>query len=74
MLSNDIGINAGLIWQLLSEKGRLSFTEIEELTGYKSIFIALALGWLARESKIVFISKNDTVYIELSPSVSEMYY
>jgi hypothetical protein len=73
MLKKDIGINAGTIWQYLSEKGRLSIKEIEELTNYKESFILLALGWLSRENKIKF-SNDNNMYIELNTNPSEIYY
>ncbi|NDV93337.1 hypothetical protein D0T84_00185 [Dysgonomonas sp. 521] len=74
MLKKDIGINAGAIWRYLSEKGRLSIKEIEELTNYKDSFILLALGWLSRENKIKFSNDNDNLYVELISDPSEIYY
>jgi hypothetical protein len=49
MLKHDIGINAGVIWNLLNEKGALTERKIGELTGLKEVMITMALGWLARE-------------------------
>ena len=74
MLKNDIGINAGVIWQLLSNEGALSIRQIGELTSYNDKIIYLALGWLSRENKILFIYKNEILYLELNNSTSEMYY
>lgn len=74
MYKNDIGINAGVIWRLLSEKRTLSLREIGELTNYKDSFIALSLGWLARENKIIFKEIGETVFIELYEISPEMYY
>lgn len=74
MLKNDIGINAGVIWQLLSNEGALSITQIGEFTGYNEKNIYLALGWLFRENKIRFIYRNEILYLELNNSTSEMYY
>ena len=74
MYKNDVGINAGVIWHLLSEKGALSIREIGELTNFREPFIYLALGWLLRESKIHFYEKNGTVYVELDHTASEMYF
>jgi hypothetical protein len=34
MIKSDIGINAGVIWQLLSEKGQIFIVELAELTRY----------------------------------------
>jgi len=74
MLKNDIGINAGTIWRLLSDKERLSLKEITEITNYQVFYVSLALGWLARENKIVFIEENGVLYIELNTHPSDMYY
>jgi len=77
MLKQDIGINAGIIWNLLHEKGALTARNIGELTGFREVLITLSLGWLAKEDKIDFFEKNDTVYIELkkaNSNYSEMYY
>jgi hypothetical protein len=59
MYKNDIGINAGVIWHLLSHKGALSIREIGELTNYRESFMFLALGYLSRESKIRFFEKTE---------------
>ena len=74
MWKNDIGINAGVIWQILSEQGQLSLREIGELTNYKDVMIFYALGWLAREHKIKFLIREDITYVELVNSFNERYY
>jgi hypothetical protein len=74
MYKNDIGINAGTIWNLLSVKGALSIREIGELTGYRELFIFLSLGWLLRENKIRFFEKSGLLHVELSHSISDMYF
>ena len=43
MIKSDIGINAGTVWQLLSEKRKLSVLELIELTGYSDSYLNLAL-------------------------------
>ena len=74
MYKNDTGINAGVIWRLLSEKGELTIREIGEITDFKEPFISLALGWLLREDKIRFYDKNGVVYVELSHNISDFYF
>lgn len=74
MYKNDIGINAGVIWHLLSEKGVLSIREIGELTNYRESFIHFSLGWLSREDKIRFLEKEGMMYVELNHFISEMYF
>lgn len=74
MLRNDIGINAGTIWRLLSEKGKLSLDEICELTSYKESFVYLALGWLSKENKIRLYNENGVINAELNTNLSDIYY
>ncbi|MDR0507352.1 MAG: winged helix-turn-helix domain-containing protein [Dysgonamonadaceae bacterium] len=74
MLENNIGINAGTIWCLLSRKNALSIREIGEYTNFRESFIYYALGWLARENKIRFFEKEGAVYVELTNSMPEIYY
>lgn len=74
MLKNDIGINAGVIWHLLFDKGPLSIRQIGELTGYKEAMIIFAIGWLARENKIRFFMENEHIYIELVSYPSDIFY
>jgi predicted transcriptional regulator len=74
MIKNDIGINAGAIWRLLNEKGALSIEEIAEYTNFRLMYIHNALGWLAREDKIRFFEKSETMYVELTAHYQEMYF
>jgi len=66
MLKHLIGTDAGLVWQLLSERGKLTIDELSRLTGYRELYVYLALGWLSREDKIHYLEKNDDLYIELN--------
>lgn len=74
MLRDDIGINAGIIWNLLYEKGELSIMELCELTNYREDMISLALGWLAREDKIRFFEAENALCVELNNGFNELYY
>ncbi|MDR0712714.1 MAG: winged helix-turn-helix domain-containing protein [Bacteroidales bacterium] len=74
MLKHDIGINAGVIWRLLSSKGALSIRQIGEFTHLEEKMIGLSLGWLAREDKIRFFEKNGVICAELIPAIPEMYF
>jgi hypothetical protein len=74
MLKHDIGINAGVIWNLLQEVGDLSIWEIEEYTHFHESLIFYSLGWLAREGKIRFFKRDDGMHVELSSNFAEMYF
>ncbi len=48
-----IGTNAGLVWQALSEAQTLGVKQLKKATKLKDKEVFAALGWLARENKIV---------------------
>lgn len=73
--NNDtIGVNAGMIWHLLQEKGALSIREMGELTSLNSWTLGLAVGWLARENKVHFSYENATLHMSISKHPSDLYY
>lgn len=74
MLKKQIGIDAGVIWQLLSDRGKLSMRQIGEYSGFSGDRLSLAVGWLAREDKIFFKEEGYTVYAELTPKDPQFYF
>jgi hypothetical protein len=54
----QIGETAGIIWNLLNEKGPLSMAQVVKQTGESRDLVMLALGWLAREDKIVIDAES----------------
>ena len=57
MEKTRIGLNAGKVWRILNEKGELSMFDLCRELGLTFEDVALAIGWLARESK-VFLRKH----------------
>ena len=55
---DTIGYNAGLVWNALNEADALGLKQIKKVTKLKDKELYLALGWLARENKIL-IAEND---------------
>ena len=49
----EIGETAGTIWQVLDERGSLSLTELVKQADAPRDTVMQAIGWLAREEKIV---------------------
>ena len=49
---NNIGNNAGLIWNALNANGRMTETKLKKETALGSAEFYTALGWLAREGKL----------------------
>lgn len=74
LMMNDVGVDAGRIWHLLSERGVLSIRKIGEIVNCRESVVFLALGWLARENKVRFLDESGVLYVELNMPVSETYY
>ena len=72
MLKHDIGLNAGNVYTLLSQRGRLSLRKIGELTKKSEYFIFLAMGWLLRENKIDVFEHNGELFFELKNARDEL--
>ena len=51
-LTDEIGGNAGKIWQLLNKVGEVDIPSLSKLTKVEIRDACMALGWLAREDKI----------------------
>lgn len=52
-MHEEIGTTAGAIWQALNANGELSLSDLKEQIEAKSPLFEWAIGWLAREDKIV---------------------
>lgn len=63
MQKNIIGENAGTVWRALQGK-RLSWEELVKATRLVPLELAAAIGWLAREDKIVFSMVAGIMYFE----------
>lgn len=59
MIQEQIGLNAGITWRILSKENRkVTFDELTTLTALSPLELAAAIGWLSRENKILFSSEN----------------
>ncbi|MCM1022173.1 MAG: winged helix-turn-helix domain-containing protein [Muribaculum sp.] len=56
---DTIGYNAGLVWNALNEADALGLKQIKKVTKLKDKELYLALGWLARENKILIAESED---------------
>ena len=52
-MQEEIGITAGAIWQALNTKGELSLAQLKKEVNGKTFVFDWAVGWLAREEKIL---------------------
>ena len=49
---NNIGNNAGILWNVLNANGKMTETKLKKESGLGSAEFYTALGWLAREGKL----------------------
>ena len=69
MKTENIGNNAGIIWRALNQNEKeMTLEDLMKATGLSLTETATAIGWLARENKIIFNESNEvtllTVYRE----------
>jgi len=60
------GVNAGMVWQALSKLGTATPIMIKKETTLTLDDVYGALGWLAREGKIVQIRDGDIIMFRLN--------
>lgn len=69
MNKNEIGLNAGKIWLLLSNNEKWSYGSLKRKLGLKDKELGAALGWLAREDKIEIEEVEEEMYVFLFVNV-----
>lgn len=60
-----IGEAAGKVWKFLDDNGPASVTKIATETGVNKNDLQRAIGWLAKEDKLVFELKGRTETLSL---------
>ena len=70
MTKHEIGVNAGTIWQILSDNAKWNFTKLKKASGLNDKELYAALGWLAREDKIDFgLDEKEDVKVSMKINV-----
>lgn len=64
-MTDNIGTNAGVLWQFLQQNGPSTMTKLAEACRLDSKTLQRAIGWLAREDKIDFVSRGRSELIAL---------
>ncbi len=64
-MQEEIGITAGAIWQALNTNGEMSLAALKRKVNGKAPIIDWAIGWLAREDKIVLTPQKRSYLIRL---------
>jgi hypothetical protein len=66
MITDEIGLNAGKIWNFLNEQGNQDLKDLKKKLKMADLQFYLAVGWLAREGKIFDFEDNDTLILGLN--------
>lgn len=61
----QIGETAGKIWRQLNAEGEMPLTKLAKDLGEKPDRVAMAVGWLAREDKLLVTSKANSTRVSL---------
>jgi hypothetical protein len=64
-MMEEIGTMAGAIWQVLEAKGEITLAKLKQELSAKSPLFDWAVGWLAREDKIVLTFEKRTLRVRL---------
>ena len=64
-MKEKIGSDAGNIWKVLDAQGVKSVKELKRATKLVDKEMYAAIGWLAREEKLVFRQEEDDLFISL---------
>jgi Winged helix-turn-helix domain (DUF2582) len=73
VLSNDqIGHAAGHVWHLLADSDGLSLAALKKSLDAPSELVLAALGWLAREGKLVFTASGRSLKVSLREQAEDL--
>ena len=64
-MKEKMGVNAGLVWNILND-GAKDLKALKKATKLSEKDLYAALGWLAREEKVVFTETETEVLISLA--------
>ena len=65
-MQEEIGTTAGAIWQALNAKGELSLPSLKQQVEAKSPIFDWAIGWLAREDKLIITRHQRSYRVRLN--------
>jgi len=64
-MSEEIGTMAGAIWKTLEENGEMTLAKLKKELKAGSPLFDWAIGWLAREDKIILTTAKRTIRVSL---------
>ena len=62
---NQIGEGAGAVWKFLNEHSEAKPSDIKKTLKLNDEMLWMAIGWLAREDKLVFKGKGKAAQVSL---------
>ena len=62
-MKEKIGTNAGIVWNTLTGQAAKSLKDVKKETKLTEKDLYAALGWLAREEKVLFEEKDGDIFI-----------
>lgn len=65
MLNTQIGTIAGKVWKALDQQGEMSIAAIKKSLAAKDSSVDWAIGWLAREDKLIFRKDKNILKVAL---------
>lgn len=60
-----IGTNAGQVWSVLNEGGKMNVKQIKKATKLIDKDLYAAFGWLAKEGKVAFDELDGEMFVSL---------
>jgi hypothetical protein len=72
-MKDRIGEIAGKIWTILGEKQDLDILKLPKILKEKGEIVYQALGWLAREDKINYHTKEKKTFVSLTHGEREIF-
>lgn len=61
----EVGLNAGLVWNALNESEGLTLKGLKKVTKLKDKQLYAALGWLSREDKVTIEEVEGDLLVNL---------
>ena len=61
-----IGFNAGTVWRYLKDRGEADINKMCLDLGQSFDNISLAVGWLARENKVIIRRKDSALLVSIN--------
>ena len=70
-MQEELGVTAGAIWQALTAKGELPLAQLMKAVKGKPPVFDWAIGWLAREDKIVIAQEKRSFRIRVKETQAQ---